>query len=87
MSVLLITGPPASGKNTVAETLGKRLQNVAVIDVDHVRQMVRQPACDPWQGDEGPRQRALSIYNTCSMSLNFENHQFDTIVVDVLTEE
>ncbi len=87
MSVLLITGPPASGKNTVAECLGKRMYNCAVVDVDDVRHMIVQPIVDPWQQEEGARQRAIGVLNACAMARNFESQGFDTVLVDLLTDE
>lgn len=87
MSVLIISGPPASGKNTVAEHLARRWDRCAVIDVDTVQHFVAQPYCAPWEGEEGARQQHLAVRNTSALVRNYESDGFDTIVLDVLNDE
>lgn len=86
MSILLLTGPPASGKNTVAELLAKRLDRSAVIDTDTFRRMVVRPQHRAaWEGKEGRLQQELAVRNACAVASAFVLNDYATIVVDVLT--
>jgi predicted kinase len=87
MSVLILTGPPATGKNTIAALVAKRLSRCAVIDVDMVRWMVLQPHKAPWEGEEGKAQQRLGVQNACSLATSFIRAGFDVIILDVLTDE
>jgi hypothetical protein len=86
VSILLITGPPASGKNTVGELIAKRSERCAAIDVDTVRQMLVQPWKNPWEADEGLRQQALSVRNTTAIARNFSSEGFDVVISDVISD-
>ncbi len=86
MSILLLTGPPASGKNTIGEQLAKRLERCAVIDSDALRRMVIQPQKLSWEGEEGARQLTLGIENTCALAHNFNNLGYHVVISDTLTE-
>jgi len=52
--VIVLTGAPASGKSTVAESLASRLEHAAHIQVDFLRKMVKGGYASPhhWS-DEG----------------------------------
>lgn len=69
--VLILTGPPAAGKNSTASIFAKELSRCAVIDVDVVRWMVVQPHKAPWDGDEGKAQQKLGVQNACALARNF----------------
>lgn len=86
MTILLLTGPPASGKNTIAELLAKRLARCAAIDVDLVRQMIVQPGRAPWQSAEQRRQEQLAVSNACSLARNFAAAGYDVVISDVITD-
>lgn len=86
MSVILVTGPPAAGKNSVAEELASRRERCAVINVDELRQMVVRPKAEPWEGDDGPLQQRLGVQNACSIVCNYEAAGYDSIVVDAMTD-
>lgn len=87
MTVLILTGPPATGKNTIAALLAKRLTRCAVIDVDIVRWMVLQPHKAPWNGEEGKAQQRLGVQNACLLAKSFIGAGFDVIILDVLIDE
>jgi broad-specificity NMP kinase len=87
MSILILTGPAGSGKNTVAEILAKKRERVAIIDVDTVRQMLVQPHKAPWDGDAGHKQQILGVKNSCALVLNFAESGADVILLDVLSDE
>jgi adenylate kinase family enzyme len=87
VTVLVLTGPPGAGKNTIAALVARRLNRCAVIDVDMVRWMVLQPHAAPWDGDEGITQQRLGVQNACLLARSFIAAAFDVIILDVLTNE
>ncbi|MDP9310320.1 MAG: hypothetical protein M3R24_05420 [Chloroflexota bacterium] len=87
MRVLILTGPPAAGKNTIATAFAQRRSQCAVIDVDLVRWMVVQPHKAPWEGDDGRQQQRLGVQNTCLLATNFVQAGFDVVIVDVVSQE
>ena len=87
MGVLLLTGPSGAGKNTVAEALAPRLERCAVIDVDLVRWMVRQPHRAPWEGEEGRTQHRLGARNASVLARSFLDAGYDVVLLDALTDE
>ena len=84
--IVLLTGPPAAGKNTVAASLARRLDRIAVIDDDVVRGMVVQPHHAPWEGSEGHAQQVLGVRNACTLAREFVANGYDVLVLDVVTE-
>ncbi|MCC6456422.1 MAG: hypothetical protein IT328_15815 [Caldilineaceae bacterium] len=84
MSILLLTGPPASGKNSVAPLIAHRRERCAVIDVDQVRWMLVQPHIAPWQGDEGKRQMRFGVENACLLATRFAANSCDVILLDFI---
>jgi predicted kinase len=87
VEVLLLTGPSGAGKNTVAAALAPRLGRCAVIDVDLVRWMVRQPHRAPWEGDEGRAQHLLGARNAGMLARSFLDAGYDVVLLDALTDE
>ena len=84
MKILILTGPPGCGKNTVSALLAQRRSQCAVIDVDAVRQMVVQPHKAPWDGDEGIVQAKLGVENACLLARQFVQTGFDGVILDVI---
>ncbi len=87
MGVLLLTGPPGAGKNTVAALLAPRLHRCAVIDVDLVRWMVLRPHRAPWDGEEGAAQGRLGVRNACLLARSFVGAGFAAVIHDVISDE
>ena len=87
MGVLVLSGPPAAGKNTIAQVIAERLQRCAVVDVDVVRWMALRPHAAPWEGDEGRAQQHLGVRNACALASNFRDAGFDVVVLDVLSAD
>lgn len=56
---LLLTGGPAVGKTTTARALAAMTEPCAYIDVDDLRQMVKNGGVAPWKGAEGHTQHLL----------------------------
>ena len=87
MKLIILTGPPGAGKNTISEELAKADKRLAVIDVDVVRWMVRQPHKAPWDGLEGEKQQILGVENTCALAQGFLNEGYDVVILDVLSKK
>lgn len=87
MKIIILTGPAASGKNTVSNVLARQKEKCAVIDVDQVRWMYIQPHKAPWDGKEGESQQILGVENACLLTKNFAKNNVDVIILDVLTDE
>lgn len=87
MSVIILTGPPGAGKNTIAQIIAKRRNQCAVIDVDLVRWMILQPHKAPWEGNEGKKQQMLGARNACLLAHNFFKEAYEVIILDVLTTD
>lgn len=84
MSILILTGPPAAGKNTVGLALAALLERSALVDVDQLRWMLRKPHVAPWLGEEGARQARLGIENACLLAGQFARSGCDVVVLDFL---
>lgn len=88
MTILLLTGPPASGKTTIANALAEQaIDPLAIVEVDHLRYMVVYPHSAPWDGDEGRRQQFLGVLNASVLAQNFDATGFNVLLVDVVTDE
>jgi len=87
MSITILTGPAASGKNTISKILAQKKERCAVIDVDAVRQMYVQPHKAPWDGEAGKTQQLLGVENACLLAKNYSQQKVDVVILDVLTDE
>lgn len=84
MGILILTGPPASGKNSIAPHIAKQRNRCAIIDVDQVRWMLVQPHAAPWEGEEGKRQMHFGVENACLLATRFADAGNDVIILDFL---
>ncbi|HEY5601332.1 MAG TPA: hypothetical protein VIK81_04595 [Patescibacteria group bacterium] len=87
MPILILTGPAASGKNTISQFLSKKREKCAVIDVDLVRWMYFQPHKAPWDGEEGKVQQKFGVENACLLAKNFLKNGIEVIILDVIVNE
>jgi len=87
MSIIILTGPAAAGKNSVSNIIAQKLKRCAVIDVDTVRQMLVKPHKAPWGGKEGKRQQLLGVKNASMLAKNFYDYKTNVIILDVITNE
>lgn len=81
---LLLTGPPAAGKSSVARALARELPRSAVVEVDDLRRMVFAGGARPWEAGEGARQTHLAAQHACALMSSFRDAGFDVIASDVL---
>ncbi len=87
--ITLLTGPAASGKNTIAHLYAtEQRQACAVIDNDLVRWMLRQPHLAPWPTDppDSPAQvqHRLGIKHTCMLARSFVSEGYEAVICDVV---
>jgi chloramphenicol 3-O-phosphotransferase len=83
--ILILTGPPAAGKTSVALALADRYDRVAHIPVDDLRHFIT-PTGYRAPGKPGfERQQSLGIRNACALALNFVAERFAVIIDDVVT--
>ena len=85
--MLLLLGPTASGKNTVAKELAYQLERCAVVDFDLVRAMFVHPHKTPWDGEEGSSQQHLGTHMVCDVAERFEAAGWDVVILDVPSSE
>ena len=83
---LLLTGGPAVGKSMTARGLAESTTRCACIDVDDVRQLVRNGGAAPWEGAEGRAQHLLGVRNTAALASNFRTDGFNVTISDVIDE-
>ena len=85
--VLILTGPPASGKSTVAQALAERYDRVAHIEVDVLRHFVTPTGYVPAGRPGFERQQALATRNACVLARNFLEERFAVIIDDVVIDQ
>ena len=81
---LLLTGPPAVGKSTVARALADSLPASVVVEVDDLRQLVVSGASPGWECGEGARQTRLAAVHACMLMSSFSEAGFAVVATDVL---
>jgi dephospho-CoA kinase len=81
---LLLTGPPAVGKSTVARALAERQPAAAVVEVDDLRQLVVTGAARAWEAGEGARQTRLAALHACHLMSSFAEAGFAVVATDVV---
>lgn len=82
---LVLTGEPAAGKSTTGMRLAQTTERAAFIDVDDLRQLVKNGGAAPWDGDEGVTQQMLGVRNAAQLTTAFLRADFNVIVADVIT--
>lgn len=84
MRILILTGPAASGKNTISHLLSKKSEKCSVIDVDLVRSFYKHPHYAPWDGEEGKTQQLLGVSNACLLANEYLKNGIDVVILDVV---
>ncbi|MFP4402372.1 MAG: AAA family ATPase [Candidatus Nanoarchaeia archaeon] len=86
--VIIITGPPSSGKSTISHYLAKHIENCAYINVDSLRHMIQSGYVEPWKNSQKAlEQQTLGVKNCCSLTNNFIQSKFNVIIDDVIDSE
>jgi chloramphenicol 3-O-phosphotransferase len=82
--VLILTGPPASGKSSAAQAFAERYDRVAHVEVDTLRHFVTPTGYIPPGRPGFERQQALAARNACVLARNFLEERFAVIIDDVI---
>jgi chloramphenicol 3-O-phosphotransferase len=85
--ILVLTGPPASGKSSVAEALAERYDRVAHVEVDTLRHFITPTGYIPPGRPGFERQQALAVRNACALAANFIAERIAVIIDDVIVTE
>ncbi len=85
--ILVLTGPTASGKNSVAKALSEDIQPCAVVDFDLIRAMFVNPHLAPWDGTLGKDQQYLGVHIVSDIARSFANQSYHVIILDVLESD
>jgi predicted kinase len=81
---LLLTGGPAVGKTVTGRALAKTTPRTAYVDVDDIRQLVRNGGAAPWDGSDGVAQQLLGVRNAAALAHNFSANGFNVTLTDVV---
>lgn len=84
---LLLTGGPAAGKTMTGRALATATPRGSYIDVDDLRQLVRNGGAPPWAGEVGRAQHLLGVRNAAALALNFSRAGFIVTMSDVIDAE
>lgn len=84
---LVLTGGPAAGKSTTALALATGTPRTAFIDVDDIRQLIKNGGAAPWDGQEGIRQQLLGVRNAAALAQNFLDQDISVTIADVVNED
>ena len=82
--ILVLTGPPGSGKTSVALALADRYDRVAHVNVDTLRHFITPTGFRAPGKDGFERQHALAVRNACDLARNYMAERFAVIIDDVL---
>ena len=86
--VIIITGPPGSGKTTITNMLAKSVKKGVAIHADDLRDMVKAGYAKPWaKNEEAKKQIKLATTNAYSLANNFLANDFDVFIDDVVLGE
>jgi hypothetical protein len=81
VGVLILTGPSAAGKKTIAAALAALRSRLAIIDVDVVRAMAIIPAAG------GGNEAEAAVNAAAVLARAFVADGLDVVLVDVVSEE
>ena len=86
--VIIITGPPGSGKTTISNILATSVKKGAAIHVDDLRSMIKAGYENPWtKNEEAKKQLLLAATNACTIAKNFIENGCDVFIDDVVLSE
>lgn len=84
---LLLTGGPAAGKTVTGRALAEATPRCVYLDVDDLRQLVKNGGAAPWAGEQGRAQHFLGVRNAAVLAENFTRDGFTVTMSDVIDAE
>ncbi len=85
--IILLSGPSAAGKNTIAAAIARLRPPTAVIDVDSLRAMLANPHHAPWEGEAGREQQLLGVDMAAGLSNYLGLNGWEAVILDVVSLE
>lgn len=83
--ITILTGPAASGKNTIGGAYATQFsERCAVIDVHTLRGMMRKPHLAPWDDAPGLAQHRLGVRHACMLAKSFIAEGYEVVILDVI---
>jgi chloramphenicol 3-O-phosphotransferase len=83
--ILILTGPPGSGKSAVAEALGERYDRVAHVQTEVLRRFITPTGFAKPHQPERLHQYRLGARNACALARNFIGERFGVIIDDIVS--
>lgn len=84
--VILLSGPPGSGKSAVAEAICERFDRMLHIEVDTLRHWVKAGYRHPWAGDaQAAEQRLLATRNASAIARESVAVRYAAVIDDTIT--
>ena len=84
--IVIITGPPGSGKTTVGNILAKKIKNSALISTDDLRHMIKNGIAEI-EDSKWEEQLKLGVKNTILLAKNFYKSGFNVFLEDILLDD
>lgn len=85
--IVVLTGPPGSGTDAVADVLARRIARAAIIDTERLHRMIAVGRRQIWEGTEGRDQHMLGVRNACAVAANFASNGYRPIILDLISDE
>jgi cytidylate kinase len=81
--ILILTGPPGSGKTTVASIIADRIERSAVVEADHFFEYLRRGKIPPWE-PESHRQNTDVVEIALQAAAGYASAGWTTVIEGIL---
>lgn len=83
--IIVVTGPPAAGKTTLARYWARLSSRCAVVDIDALRWMTigaYRPGRAPWETHHPRLQYRIAVESGCSLARTLRRRGFSVLITD-----
>lgn len=87
MEIIILTGPPSSGINSVGRGLSKKWKNTVRIDVEPLKWKIVNPNKIQWEDQEGLKKQFRDVKNASFLARGFYEDGCNVVIQDWLTQE